>query len=306
MGNISKSVVFGFKEIVQWHTMKYILLSGMVVTALWIGLGYLMWDGIVAFSAKIIEMVPFSLVRSNGAWMLSTFLWFQLVLITFALVYAFWGNLILRKISKEKYTSLSLFILAASGVFWAVVWYFKGHYIYEQFIKLLTWLPFETVEKGIAFLIGFYFIYNAIVVTMLFVTSMVSEAIVEDIEIREFSEDDVVRANTGKTIKYTLRDSLIFIIVSLLAVPLLFVPVLNIFIQVALWIWLTKDTITYDALALTHETVTPSLKKMYKPAIWSITFVTVLFNFVPVLNIFGPFFGLTSLFYYIKTSKKEA
>ncbi len=306
MGNISKSVIFAFKEIVQWHTMKYILLSGMIVTALWIGIGYLMWDGIVAFSAKVIEMVPFSLIRANGAWMLSTFLWFQLVLITFALTYAFWGNLILRKISKEKYTAFSLLILAASGVFWAVVWYFKGHYIYEQFIKLLTWLPFETVEKGIAFLIGFYFIYNAIVVTMLFVTSMVSEAIVEDIEIREFREDDIVRDNTFKTVKYTLRDSAVFIALSLLAAPLLFVPVLNVFIQIALWIWLTKDTISYDALALTHQKVNPSLKSVYKGGIWVITLVTVLFNFIPVLNLFGPFFGLTAMFYYVKNSQKGA
>ena len=48
--------------------------------------------------------------------------------------------------------------------------------------------------------------------------------------------------------------------------------------QVVLRIWLTKDTISYDALALTHEKVERSQQKKYAFAIWVITAVTVLFN----------------------------
>ncbi len=305
MGNISKAILFGFKEILTWHTMKYIVLGGVMVTLAWIGLGYLMWDTLVALSVKIIELVPFSMVRSNGAWMLSTFLWFQLTLVTFALVYAFFGNLLLRSVSKEKYSIFSLLVFVGSALLWGVVWFFKGDYIYAQFLKLLTWLPFETVEKGIAFLIGFYIIYNAIVVSMLFVASLVSEPVIEDIEIREFAEDDVTRDTMFKTLGYTLKDTLIFIGLSIMAFPLLFVPILNIFVQIALWVWLTKDTISYDALALTHEKVDKTLKKQHTAAIWTITTITVLFNFIPVFNIFGPFFGLIALFYYFKSTKNE-
>jgi len=303
MKELSKAIIFGFKEILNWHTMKYIILSGVVVTLIWIGIGFAVWDGLIGLSAKILEMVPFSMVRSNGAWMLSTFLWFQLTLITFALIFAFFGNLVLREVSKEKYSVFTMLTLLGSALFWGIVWFFKGDYIYAQFLKLMTWLPFETIEKGVAFLIGFYFIYNAIVVSMLFVASMFSEPIIEDIEIREFAEDDVVRDNIFKTIKYTLKDSVVFIGVSLLAFPLLFIPVLNIFIQVALWIWLTKDTISYDALSLTHESVDKTLLKRYRKAIWFISFVSVLFYFIPVLNIFGPFFGTIALFYYLKEQK---
>jgi len=306
MGHVFKSVIFGFKEILTWHTMKYIVLSGVVVTLVWLGIGYMIWDALVALSAKIIELVPFSMVRSNGAWMLSTFLWFQLTLVTFALIYAFFGNLVLRSLSKEKYSIFSLLVFVGSALFWGVVWLFKGDYIYVQFLKLLTWLPFETVEKGIAFLIGFYIIYNAIVVTMLFVASLFSEPVIEDIEIREFAEDDVTRDTMFKTLRYTLKDTLIFIGLSILAFPLLFVPLLNIFVQIALWVWLSKDTISYDALALTHEKVEKSLKQKYSGAIWTITAITVLFNFIPVFNIFGPFFGLIAMFHYFKAAKGKA
>jgi len=306
MKEISSAILFGFKEILNWHTMKYIILSGVVVTLVWIGIGFVLWDTLIAVSAKILEMVPFSMVRSNGAWMLSTFLWFQITLVTFALIFAFGGNLILRTLSKEKYSVVSILTLLGSALFWGVVWFFKGDYIYTQFLKLLTWLPFETVEKGIAFLIGFYLIYNAIVVSMLFVASLFSEPIIEDIELREFAEDDVVRDNVFKTVKYTLKDSIIFLLLSLIAMPLLFIPVLNIFVQIALWIWLTRDTIGYDALSLTHENVDAALHKQYSSAIWLISIVTVLFNFVPVLNIFGPFFGTIALFFYMKHASKQA
>jgi hypothetical protein len=304
MKELNKAVIFGFKEILTWHTMKYIILSGVVVTLIWMGIGFMVWDGLIEISAKIIELVPFSMVRSNGAWMLSTFLWFQLTLITFALIFAFFGNLILRNVSKEKYSVFSILTLFGSALFWGGVWFFKGEYIYGEFLKLMTWLPFETVEKGIAFLIGSYILYNAVVVSMLFLASIFSEPIIEDIEIREFASDDVVRDNLFSTVKYTLKDSLIFIILSLIAMPLLFIPVLNILVQVALWIWLTKDTISYDALSLTHEKVDAALQKQYTGAIWFISFITVLFNFIPVLNIFGPFFGTIAMYHYFKQMKQ--
>lgn len=300
MKDISKAILFGFKEILHWHTMKYILLSGLVATLVWLGIGVLIWDGLVAMSAKIIEMVPFSMVRSNGAWMLSAFLWFQLVLVTFALVFAFGGNLILRKLSKEHYSVVSILTLLGSALFWGIVWFFKGDYIYEQFLKLMTWLPFETIEKGVAFLIGFYIIYNAIIVTMLFFASMFSEPIIENIEITEFADDSIETRNVIKSVRYTIKDTLIFIAVSIIAFPLLFIPVLNIFVQIALWMWLTKDTISYDAYALTHQEVDKTAIKKHDPAIWVITVVAVLFNFVPVLNIFGPYFGTIALYDYFK------
>lgn len=304
MKNSIHAIIFGLKEILNWNTMKYALISGILVSALWIGIGAMLWDHLIAFSSRILELVPFSMVRSNGAWMLSTFLWLQMVLLTFALIFAFFGNFILRTVSKEKYTSFSLFIAIGSVVLWALVWFFKGDYIYSQFLKLLTWLPFETVENGIAFLIGFYFIYNAIVVTMLFVTSLFSEPLAVSVEERHFKEDEVVRDHIFSSVGYTVKDSIIFIVASLIAFPLLFIPVLNIVIQIALWMWLIKDTMSYDAAALVYEKVEKEEIKQHRFAVWSISFITALFNFIPIFNIFGPYFGEISMFHYLKSIKK--
>jgi len=298
------AVLFGFKEILTWNIMKYALISGIVVTVVWAGIGYLLWDHLIALSSRILELVPFSMVRSNGAWMLSTFLWLQLVLLTFALIFAFFGNFILRHISQKKYTSFSIYVAVGSAVFWGIVWFFKGDYIYHQFVQLLTWLPFETVEKGIAFLIGFYFIYNAIVVSMLFVTSLFSEPLIASIEKRHFKEDEVVRDHVFSSVGYTIKDSFIFIVVSFIVFPLLFVPVINIVVQIVLWMWLIKDTMSYDAAALAYEKVEKEEIRQHRFAIWMISFITTLFNFIPVFNIFGPFFGEISLFHYLKSIRK--
>jgi len=303
MKNIMEAIFFGFKEILQWHTMKYALISGIVLSGVWIVIGFLSWDYLVSISSHILGWIPFSMVRSNGAWMLSAFIWLQLILLTFAMVFAFFGNFILRNVSKEKYTSFSLWVAFGSALFWTVVWFFKGDYIYHQFLKLLTWLPFETIEKGIAFLIGFYIIYNAIIVSMVFVTSLFSEPLIASIEKRHFSAEPVVRDHLFTSIGYTIKDSLLFVVLSIIAFPLLFIPVINIFTQSALWMWLTKDTVSYDALSLTMANVDKEQIKTHKKAVWFISFIATLFNFVPILNLFGPFFGEIVMFHYFKGLK---
>ena len=304
MKNIMNAMIFGFKEILTWNTMKYALLIGFIVSLVWGVIGYLLWDQMIALSSAIIDFVPFSMIRSSGAWMLSTFLWFQLVIITFALIFAFLGNFILRTVSKEKYTSFSIWVILGSAVFWTVVWLFKGEYFYHQFLQLLTWLPFETVEKGISFLIAFYFIYNAIVVSMIFLASVFSEPLMSSVEERHFKEDDVVRDHTFKSIGYTLKDSALYLIASLIAFPLLFIPVINILVQTVLWNYLVKDTMSYDAATLVYEEVdTKEIKAKWK-GLGIISFVSILFNFVPIFNFFGPFFGEISMFHYLKSLEK--
>ncbi len=303
MRDVMHAVIFGFKEILRWDVMKYALVGGLIISGLWAFIAYLFWGEIVSFGAYILELVPFSMVRSNGAWMLSAFLWFQLVLLTFALVFAFFGNLILRTVSKEKYTSFSVFVALGSAIVWSVVWFFKSDYIYHEFLKLLTWLPFETIEKGIGYFIGFYLVYSAIVVSMVFIVSIFSKPILEGVEKRHFPDDQVVKVHTFKSMGYTIRDSFIYLLVSLLIFPLIFIPVVNFLVLIALWVWLVKDTFRYDAASMLFEDVDREKLKEHSLATWVISFITALFNFVPVLNLFGPFFGEISMFHYLKSKR---
>jgi hypothetical protein len=299
------SIIVAFSEILKWKSIKLALISGIIVTALWSFIGYSLWDNIMLLSSKIIEYIPFSMIRSNGATMLSVFLWFQLVLITFALIYAFFGNFILRALSKEKYSSFTFITIAISAVFWGIVWFFAGDYIYNQFLKLLTWLPFETLQKGLAFIVGVYIIYTAIIITLLFITSIFSEPILKMIEENYFESSNIRKGNMFKSIGYTIKDSIIFLILSTLLFPLLFVPGVNLIVQLMLWSWLVKDTISFDALSLVDKNLDKTFIKEHRVGIYTISLATVLFYLVPILNIFGAIFGEIAMYHYFRSLKEH-
>ena len=294
------SIVVAFSEMLRWQNIKITLTIGILVTLIWGVIAYISWDYLILLSSHILEYIPFSMIRANGAKMLSIFLWFQLVLITFALVYAFFGNFILRAVDKERYSSFTFVTISISAIIWTIVWFFSGDYIYKEFLKLLTWLPFETIEKGVSFLIALYIIYSAIIVTLLVVTSILSEPLIKRVRAEHFKESEVVKTNILASIKYTIKDTLIFIVLSIIAFPLIFVPVVNILVQTLLWIWLYKDTISHDSLYLSSKNADTNILKEHKVAIYFISFIAVLLNFIPVLNIFSPFIAEVAMYHYIK------
>lgn len=304
MKHVVYAILSAFKEMLNFKAIRFALIIGFVVSAVWIVIGFLFWHHITAFSSYFLELIPFSMLRSNGAWMLSIFLWFELVLITFSIIFAFLGNFISRSISRRRSNLYVLLIILASVIFWGGVWFYQGSYIYQQLLHLLTWLPFETIDKGLAFIIGIYIIYTAIVTTMIFVASSFNYYFIKLIQKKLYPQEKIVKNREIKAIKYTLRDMAIFIVVSIIAIPLLFVPVLNFIIQIALWSWLMKDTFVYDNLSLlSQKEVTKEQLKEHKYAFWSISIFAALFNLIPILNVFGPFFGELAVYHYIKDQR---
>lgn len=305
MQNIIEAIVFGFSAILNYKIMKRALAVGLVVTLIWSLIGYSLWGGLVSTAAYFIDLVPFTMLRSNGAWILSFFLWFSLVLLTFALVLAFFGNMILERVSKEKYSSFSVLIVFVSAAFWSSVWFFNGSYIHSQFLRLLNWLPFETVQTSLSYLLGIYVVYSSIIVTMLLVTSFYSKALLEDVRDKYFPYEPFLEEDEVKASENRLFDVMIYIIISIVAFPLLFIPIVNIVLQLGLWIWLIKDTFVKDSAALLIPKDKRSKLSEYKSGFLFISVVTSLFNFLPIFNIFGPFFGEIAMFYYLKEIEKE-
>ena len=305
MQDITESILFGFKEILNYHTMKLVLLIGVIVTLAWSLIGYFLWDELVGISSSVIDLVPFSMIRSNSAWMLASLVWLILVITTFSLILIFFGNIILEKVSKEKYSSFSLSIVFGSAFFWGIIGFFNAGTLHVKLSQLLNWLPFETVEYSMAYLLAFYFIYSGIIVTMLLATSFFSESLLTQVSRKHFPYDDLLEEDEIKTSENRLKDLGIYTIVSILSFPLLFIPLLNFILQVGLWIWLIKDTFVKDSAALLISQEKGEKLKEYKKGFFIISGVTALFNFLPLFNLFGPFFGEISMFYYMKLLSKK-
>jgi len=302
---VIESILFAFKEILAYKTIKLALLIGAGVTLLWSFIGYVIWDELISLSKYFIDLLPFSILRSNGAWILSSFLWFSLVLITFALIMMFFGTMILEKVSKEKYSSISLLVAFTTALFWVVVWFFYGDTLHEEFLRLLNWLPFETVEASIAYMLSLYFIYGAIIVTTLLVTSFYSEELLEDVRDRNFPYDKLLDEDEIKTSENRVRDIAIYTVVSTAAFPLLFIPIVNFIIQFGLWVWLIKDILVNDTAVLLIKEENREKLSEHSVGFYTISASAALFNFLPVFNIFGPFFGEIAMFYYMKELSKE-
>ena len=305
MQDVTESIFFAFKEILNYHTMKLVFFIGVAVTLLWSAMGFFLWDTLIGISSFFIDLVPFSMIRSNSAWMLASLLWLVLVIVTFALILVFFGNMILEKVSKEKYSSFSLGIIFLSATFWAAIGFFNAGILHQKLLQLLNWLPFETVEATMSYLLGFYFIYSGIIVTMLFVTSFFSEHLLVKISKKHFPYETLLEENEFETSKNRVVDITIYIAISLLAFPLLFIPLLNFIVQITLWVWLIKDTFVEDAQVLLIRQEDSKKLTQYKKSFFVISSVTALFNFLPLFNIFGPFFGEIAMFHYIKQLKKE-
>ncbi len=300
----SESILFGFKEILTWHTMKYALIIGLFVMATWIGLGLLFWNNLTAFSMTLIGFLPLDLMILDGTWMMSTFIWLILVLLTYALVYIFLGNFIFNKISKDKYAALSLILMSISASFWLIVWYFNNELLHQKITAFLKTLPYTTVEHGLAYLFTIYIIYNAIVISILFLVNIFNKPLIQHFAYKHY-DGSLEEHHTLQSLRYTMKDTLLFIGISLLAFPLLFIPVVNFMVQILLWIWLTKDTLQYNTASLVFKEVEMKELKKHQKDIWFISLVSILFNFIPIFNIFAPFFGELSMFHYWKQIQQE-
>jgi hypothetical protein len=303
MQDFIDAMTFAFKEILRPKSTKYAMGTGLVVTLIWILIAYLLWSPLVTLTGFTIELLPFSMIRSNGAWMLSSFIWLQLVLVTFALIFAFLGNFITQQANKSRYNAIAIIIAIFSALFWSIIWFYEGDFIYDQILKLFTWLPFETIQKSLAYLIAFYIIYSAIIVTHIFVTSLFSINYLNEIRQEHFAYDAFNQTKEINTLLKTIKDTLIFVALSIITLPLLFIPIVNFIILVLLWVWLMKDTLSYDTASYVFAKDFKGALQKYKKAVWAIAFIGSLFNFIPVFNLFGPYFSELAMLYYFKEKR---
>lgn len=305
MRELFEGFMDGVEEVLRWRTTLVLLVFASISIVMWALIGRLYWAQFLAFSDRLVEWLPFALLRSNGAWMLSTFLWLQAIMFTVALLSLLLTVTLYRNLPKRDFTPAAAWLMAGATLFWTVVWFFKGDGIYRSILHLLSILPFDTVENGVSTLMILYFLYNAAIITMLFLTSFYSPLLLKRIREEAYPYESLHTEAGLRMTGYTLRDTLLFVAASLLLLPLLFVPVLNIFLQLFLWIWLYKDTFTYSVGALLYTPEELHDIRRGNKTLWLIAAATALFNFFPLLNFAGPFVGGIMMFHYLAGLKSR-
>jgi len=212
----------------------------------------------------------------------------------------------LRDILSPSVLSFILKIGLGSMLFWIVV-------------LRLTWGPFEEFvaswlakipwigtmvwfqESG-AFLAALALGYALIIVTISLLTSLLGERVILRIAAREYPEiKPVGGGKIHRSLYYTFKASLIFLLLFLFTLPLIFVPIFGQLWMLWLWSILLKEPTVYDvgSLFISDE---EALKRRSKKARF-IALIAALFNYIPLLNIFAPLFAQILFLHYLLGNK---
>jgi uncharacterized protein involved in cysteine biosynthesis len=181
-----------------------------------------------------------------------------------------------------------------SFLFWIVVL----RLLWEPFERFVaSWIgmiPFvggwEWFQTGGAFLAALALGYALVIVTISLATSLWSEKILLKLAAREYPRlRPSGSAKIHRSIYYTVKASLLFLILFLVTLPLIFVPILGQLWMLWLWSILLREPTVYDvgALFIPDESELKRLAKRSR----LIALVAAAFNYIPFLNIFAPLFA---------------
>ena len=196
---------------------------------------------------------------------------------------------------------ISLGALLMTGLF---VWYFWDgltHFISAY----LSWIPWEWLQTSGATVITFALAYMLFIVMISLLTSLFSEKLLIKLAKKHYPSVKVVgSADLMTSILATLKASIIFLILFILAIPLLFVPILGQIIMLYLWSILIKEPTVYDVGSLFIKEKKILKEKSKKARL--IAMIASLFNYVPILNIFAPVFAQILFLHYLLGDEQVA
>lgn len=293
------------RDLLRWVVLREVLMTGIPLMLIWIVLASMGWEKMLGITSEIIGWIPFSIVRADGAMFILFFVWAIAVLVSFSFITAIIAPIFFKRIKKSYYyySFISLLFLSAA---WAWVFVANWH-IFKTAIsdRLLLWLPFQTVAEGSAWLLNFYLFYSLYILSLYLVLSIYRKNFLYKIKEIEYPDlewsDEKIE---GKHSFIAIRDAFIYIVMSILLFPLLFVPFVNILIQLFLWAWLYRDANFIGTCKLICTEREFYDLKEHRFTIWSIAFFASILNFIPILNMFTPFFAQIMAFHWIMQERK--
>ncbi len=304
MFKLLEAVSTAMYDLLRWKLNIKIVMTGVVVTLLWSILGWLLWPFLYGVGSSIMNLLPFAMLRSDGAYIFIALVWALGTMVTFALTMMFFGEIFARRISGARYTRFLPLMIVGISVFWAVIVAMMFGKLYQVFERILTSLPYEFTEKGVAGVIVIYLLYNAILVTMIALASLRSKYILEPLRLKYYPSQSET-GDTEDTFMATVRDIAIFVGISAIAFPLLFIPILNIVIQLGLYIWLYKDMFGRDVCALYCDLNEKRSAKNDRWEPWTVAVLASFMSFIPFISFFAPYFGEVTMFHLVMKVKES-
>jgi len=282
-----------FKDLKESKIQKLSVFLGSVWAVFWIVVTVFLWKNGLEITNFLISLIPFTFLQKAGTQFIEIIVLFQLVLATLGIVYS-----LFNKVFKNIYSSLILVVVIA--FFWFGI-FFVYHNEINIFIKnLLKIFPFQSIEDVVSNALLAFVFYSFYIASFYFSFIIFSSEILEEIKEDMYPDISIDKHfNILKIIFINIRDFMMFLIGIILFYPLMFIPFLNIFIIWFLWAFLIKESLINSVFMITGK------EELNKKEIWAFSLVSVVFNFMPVINFYAPAIGILSIFHYIMEKKTE-
>ena len=293
------SISESFKDLGRWDIKKLSLINGIIWLFIWLFLGYLFWQPMIGFTTHLLNLMPFSFIKYSGAFIIYSILWIQAIFITVGIIFSLFNELIEKELEKTHFHYAAITAGAFIIVFWTFIfWHYDTPalaYI-ENFLKIL---PFSTIEQLMSILVTgllFYMLYSASI-SFTFLFFMIEK--LDKLSSEEYPEFDTNSINIPKIIWIICRDFILFLIGVVLLLPFILIPFVNIFLLLGLWAFMIKDSYYSFVTMMFGDS------KLDKKEIWGLSISSVILNFLPIINIFAPAFGILNFYNYILEKKLD-
>ncbi len=208
--------------------------------------------------------------------------------------------LVLKFVLKVGFGSI-LFWVVALGAGWSYFEEFVAHYISMlPYVGKLTWF-----QEGGAFVSALILGYTLVIITISILTSLFSEPVLIELAKKHYPNISPIKGGkVERSLYYTIKANIVFVILLLLLFPLLFVPILGQIVMLWLWSIQLKEPTIYDVgtLFIADE---KRLLKESKGGARIIAIISALFNYIPVLNIFAPLYAQIMFLHYILSKETK-
>ena len=190
---------------------------------------------------------------------------------------------------KILFTSLIPIIIAA--IFWGIVFFVFHSQINGFFVYITNHIPFisgvDWIKNIIEAIGGIFIYYQLLIITSTMIVGIIADKIVDRINEKYYHLQKNGFGSFTGSLLVTLKYNLIFIILFIISFPSMFIPGVNILVNIILWVILIKNPIFYDSIAMYATKMEyEKLKQNQKTTTLIIAVLSATLFLVPVLGVF--------------------
>ncbi len=171
---------------------------------------------------------------------------------------------------------------------------------YSSFIaSLASYAPFlgnyDWFNQGVAVVAAPFIAYGIILALISLLTSIFSPKLLIKLAKKHYNIEGKDNSKISEVIKVNLKATLKFFGLTILLLPILFIPIIGQIVMLFLWAVLLKEPTEYDINSLFNLNSAKSS--------WFASIIAASFNYIPLLNIFSALFAQILFLHFILSKK---